>query len=182
MNAKLYFLVTLLAFFIFSCKSNSDEENTSENIYVMGTRAADTEVVEWFFLVDDIISFNKNTREIIFPDSITEKITIQRLYSKMTFYNNDNKMFESMITNTFSSRSVHDLVLVYSMDEELRQYRFYLVDGYPILPDDWRDGSTEEQINVINEWFRIREENALKRKDQLDFFIKYLTDRKKIIQ
>lgn len=99
----------------------------------------------------------------------------------LSFYYDEYPLFDCIITTPWLSNAVQDLILMIDRDDDLK-YNFHLLDGKPILPDNWRDGSTEQFIELGNKWLKQREENALKRKANWDIFIKYLTDAGKIIQ
>jgi len=134
---------------------------------------------ELVITVDDIISFNITSREIIFADVIFEKLTTlidECIYNQVTLYYGDMLLFESIpVTTRYSSTSRVDLVLIFNEARILPEFSFILADGYPEnLKEYW-------YREVCHNAQKEREENAAKRKTQWDTFITYLTDSGKII-
>jgi hypothetical protein len=125
------------------------------------------------FTASDIKSFNVTTREIVFNNLTVEELS-RRVgsSSKLTFSLRGEPLFESLfIEPGYSSYSYNDLIFVFW------ESKFYLSDGYPMI-QDW------ESLPWPNkeEFRRLREENAKKRKSEWDKFIRYLTEDGKIIR
>ena len=179
MDTKLFFiLITVFACFVFSCNSDTDREpeiptgeieeekpdpfDPYENVPVHPP--VEYTALELVFTGDDIKSFNITTGEIVFTDSIFEKLTSRNdtaYYYSSVFYYNDKPLFENIkIMQPNSSNPWRGYIVLYiqifKYDEVLkkRYYEFYLINK-----------DTTQKYN-----------------EQWEIFINYLTETDKIVR
>ena len=180
MKAKVFFFVIALVFtnFLFASdhfqEMTKDDEST-DTLYVIGLGYNNSDR-ELLFTGNDIKYFNLSTREIIFDDSLYEKLEKRFFwYKSVDFFLNDETLFENVeLLTSLDSRFVNDLVLFVKIIF-YPEIRVYLYDGRPSeIPESW-----PEEIKEV--YRKERETNAEKRKAEWDIFIKYLSDRGKII-
>jgi hypothetical protein len=195
MSTKLFFIwIAGLALFMFSCNggtSSDMEGDTGVEEYEPDPKSDQGEQlgypdqngspelpdyspsIELVLSVDDIISFNVSTGEIIFNDDVMRNKEFYPIFydNILTINLNEEPLFESIRTiSTVSSVIYNDLAIVF------HKSKIYLVDGYPPkILDIWPE---KDRNNMRKE----RDENAEKRKVEWDIFIKYLTDKGKIVQ
>jgi hypothetical protein len=165
---KLFFLF-VCGLLLSSCDSdNADtkEENTSSNLLVIGSKLAtvpnETDLV---FTDDDIVLYNISNGEIIFAETKLGEI-IYRVsnHSVLHFFINDNPVFVPPIRIHFGwELSYKDFDLQFRTDGR----RVFLTDAYFNL----------DSITAVYEI----EKKRLKRKEELDILIKYLSDAGKTV-
>jgi len=131
---------------------------------------------EFAFTGEDILSYNLTTKEIVFTDSVFNKVLTT--YSIFNIYYNDTLLIENIAeTGDYASWIINDLVLF----SETRDNKLYLcfrspewdIDSYFDIVGDTTDEQKEAQSVLQN---RLEMRNA-----ELDTFIQYLNDRGKII-
>ena len=110
------------------------------------------------------------TEEIVFNNDSFVLDSLAFSYSIYNIYFNDKLLLEN-IFRAFPIYSwvLNDLVFYCDFD------KLYLNDGYP-SSKYFNLNSTQ-----VEEWQKIRDENAQKRKEGWDIFIKYLSDAGKIV-
>ena len=175
MKAKIFLLLAGFSLFLFSCSSDSEEpEKTEDILQVMAPKRMDDgsiSYVDLIFTGDDIKSFNITTTEIIFFDSIFDKI-YQELYTcrYVSFYFNEKPLFEEIrVIRPFSSDpGSPNLVLMLRIGLNLN--KIYLYDRWP-----------ESNNPAAQEWNKELAENREKRKPAWEIFINYLSKEGKIV-
>ena len=142
--------------------------------------------VDLLFTGDDIKSFSITTGEIVFTDSIVEKLTSRyekgqdtvTHYRGFSLYYGEKLLFEDIpFTSPVSSTMINDLVCV--IGDTGAWDAIFLVDGYPVIRDeDWETLSWPNKDEVR----RLRDENFKKRETEWNIFIRYLRDTDKIVE
>ena len=162
-----------------ACVSDNNEPETpftvcpiGQNIfYACGigkgqTRSADNETV--LFSEDDIVSFNRTTREIKFKDM--EEPLYRRLkpFHKIEFHLGDETLFAvSSFVGLWYSRVFDDIVLCYGNQESITlDGKYYLYDCYPLQLAD------TETVKA----------NREKNRTQWETFIHYLDSKGKLTE
>jgi hypothetical protein len=213
MNAKLFFImIAAVALFMFSCNGSTDEApqeeafETPQEEAVLYAVATEKEgdilppnyinnpyyipyvynYEDLLFTGDDIKSFNITTGEIVFTDSIVEKLHSKyakgldtvTVYRSFSLYYGEKLLFKDIpFTSPVSSMMINDLVCVFGDIDAWEA--IFLVDGYPIIRDeDWEDLPWHNKDEVR----RTREENFKKREAEWNIFIRYLRDTDKIVE
>jgi len=188
-------VVLIFSFFVcLSCFAQDMEkrydDNSTNQLYFMGSRSWEFEgdpdqffqdgvnaklilPEEFAFTGDEILSYNLTTKEIIFSELANNKIIND--YPIFNIYLNDNLLLENIfVTGDINSWVVTDLVL-------FRENKFYLCYEHPKWHeymnrlDDFPEDMRESLITIQT---RIDE----RRKEGLDAFIEYLSDRDKIVR
>lgn len=179
MNTKSFHILTIVcAFSVLSC------EKATDTLHVMGNKVTNPLIKELVFSGDDIISYNMKTFEITFTNSAVDKLIYKDYYMfyyvpnyrVLSFYFNDKSLFINIKTRYTESGStiINDLVFIV----DGRSLKFYLADGYPLVrKDEWEDLYWNNKEELRKE----REENAMKREVEWGIFIKYLSDKGKIV-
>ncbi|MCD7916510.1 MAG: hypothetical protein LUG96_15445 [Tannerellaceae bacterium] len=163
MSSKIKHVIAIFLLFwtLLACSDKENEEGKADfSVYIH----------------EDIESFNRETREIVFQSGeiflelLSGKESFESrigLFSTVTFHIDDFSLFESIpMQPPYSSFAYNDLVLV------IEDTRFYLLDGYPITEYLGVSKSAAEQY---------RKENAEKRKANWDKFISALIEEGKVI-
>ena len=196
MKTKVFFFTIVFIFpnFLFAAdpiKEIAKNANSTDTLYVMGSRyILNTDgwyihsPLELVFTGEDIISFNPTTRELVLTDPASKKFSPSNnewiFYHWISLYLNDKLLFKDVRqVSPIDSYLINDLVFFlnpyYDYDTGGVKNQFYLNDGYPLpLFNFWPE--EEEYLFQL-----MREANAEKRKSEWDIFIKYLSDRGKII-
>ena len=176
MKPLIFFIFGGLALFTVSCKQASKEESEWQGFGLCGVIISEfnNPVKKLLFAEDDIISFNLATREIIFTNVVTERLTFcsfDGFSTKMNFFLDGKPLFDSAIYLVcgISSFSIHDLVFYYSIEEDSK---YFFNDGYPLFVDG---GIYPDEI------IKVREENIQKRKIGWDTFVDHLSKADKIV-
>ena len=155
---------------VLSCEKGDVSIDEEETNWIVEEKDPLTSLV---ITVDDILSFNLASREIVFNDSIVCQLAdANNLPDKLILYLDEDLLLEMAIIASTSSLIYNDLVIEASYFEE-REPLFYLEDGYPLLQGAW---SAELKESTQKE----RQENAQKRQAAWDTFIVYLSDAGKI--
>jgi hypothetical protein len=182
MKTKVFLLIVLFAFSAISFNSYSNEkvlgdEKMTDQLYVMKVPKYGTSE-ELVFTGDDIQSFNLTTREIVFVDSVSDKVMTKLKEINWEIFNiylNDTLLFKRIFFLTpLSSGVVNDLVFFLDYNYFDPEVRLYLNDGYPAIHDSWILYGESAQ--------KEREENAEKRKAGWDIFMQYLSDAGKMVE
>ena len=185
MKTNIFFLIFVFisSTIPFYSYSNVNDEKQTDKLYALGVIPIPGMSTEFsvVFTGDDIKSFNVASGEIVFIDSIAEKLLIEKginHYPALSVYLNDKMLFENIWQlNPTSSIVIHDLVFFFTegvpyFDGEYKYY--FLFDGGCLTFGVFCDCAVEE-------WQKEQDENFQKRKSEWDIFIKYLSDRGKII-
>jgi len=194
-------VIFILSFFVFSSVSAQDvgkryfednPANATDSLYAMGSRNRIFEddsiplghgctvkmslPEEFAFTGDAIQSYNLTTKEIVFADSVFNKVLTT--YSIFNVYFNDTLLIENIAeTGDYASWIINDLVL-YSDSRDNKLYLCFISPGWDI--DTYFDivgDTTDEQKEAKS----VLQKRLEMRNAELDSFIQYLNDRSKII-
>ncbi|MDR1201832.1 MAG: hypothetical protein LBL58_09430 [Tannerellaceae bacterium] len=130
------------------------------------------------FIGKSILSFNPETREIVFSDYNILSNLCEFAPIQLNIFREGNLLLSATVIASDNPQTVNDLVFQIETKKQDGFYRpgefkYYIPDGYPAL-ENLESGMEEAQ--------RIREENAQKRDAEWNTFIRYLNDAGKIEQ
>jgi hypothetical protein len=130
------------------------------------------------FIGKAILSFNPETREIVFESSSILSNLNGLAPIQLDIFRESNLLLSATVIASDKPQTVNDLVFLIDTKKEdgfywPDKFRYYLPDGYPALAD-LESGKEEAQ--------RIREENARERAAEWDAFVRYFTDAGKTVE
>ena len=178
----LFFLTIIFAFTSplcnsFTLRDHFEDENSIDKLYVTGSNKIKIEEFgnaslllpeEFVFTGDDIISYDSITKEIVFTESVINKLNNN--YRILNIYLDDKPLLENIaIIKPTMSWLGNDLVLYSTID-----FKYYLLFLYN---NSIHAGMSEEEKEKIIEGRRIQYES---RQEPLEIFIKYLADNGKV--
>ena len=191
MKTKVFIIAVVLVSPLLLCNGNSygeapGTEKSTDTLYFMGSRHWQYVTIgekkiellppmELAFTGEDIKYFNLTTEEIVFNNGASFIESVAYHYYIYNIYLNDKLLLENIPVYTLAiSWCYNDLVFCIDFDKETI---LYLNDGYP-SQKVFKGVSLGEQMEECQ---KIRDENAQKRKEGWDIFIKYLSDAGKIV-
>ena len=129
------------------------------------------------FIGKGIISFNTETREMVFSHIVDNLNTISPI--TLEIFREKELLMNATMIATDDPRIVNDLVFLIDMPKRGEFYypmetKYYFLDGYPAL--DELPTADREEAKLM------REANAKKRKSGWEAFLKYLTETGKIVE
>ena len=169
-----------------NCDKAEQNKQETGGLKVIGTRSeivSTGEKNDLVFTDNDVISFNVTSGEFVFADRKADEIISRlNLYSKLHFIIDDKPVFVPFISimhlnadrycgSPLPWASLNDLGLLI-----LNSKTCFLIEGY--LP--WFFLSEDE--NDREEILKKQEENAIKRQEELDVLIEYLSKFGKIVE
>jgi hypothetical protein len=128
------------------------------------------------FIGKAIMSFNPETREIVFESSSILSNLYQLAPIQLDIFRESDLLLSATVIASDKPQTVNDLVFLIDTKKQDGFYRpgefkYYIPDGYPAL-ENLESGREEAQ--------RTREENARKRAAEWDAFVQYFIDAGKI--
>jgi hypothetical protein len=128
------------------------------------------------FIGKSILSFNPETREIVFSDYNILANLNELAPIRLDIFREDSLLLSATVIASDNPQTVNDLVFLIDTKKQDGFYRpdnfkYYLPDGYPAL-ENLESGREEAR--------RIREENAQKRTAEWNAFVRYFIDAGKI--
>ena len=97
--------------------------------------------IELAFSVDDIFSYNIETREIVFTDIFSKKLTTpneEGIYRNLTFYYNDEPLLEEIIiTSPWSSNPWRGYIVLFIGNVSTPNYPFLLLKNTQEYQAEW---------------------------------------------
>ena len=185
MKSKIFFFAVVFLFPLFLYAENpsgetTENEKSTDTLFFMcggtniGTKGNVTLILpeKLAFTGNDIKYFNLKTEEIVFNNDSFVFDSLEFCYHCSTYniYLNDKLLFENIVfVLPVNSMYFNNLVLYCDFG------KLYLNDGYP----NWKAMNWPPTAQM-EEFQKIRDENAQKRKAEWDIFIKYLSDAGKI--
>ena len=168
MKTKIFLFTVLLTISVFSCKDKSDDFNGFDDFLDLNYFLTHEYFPEYdsLALLDNVVSFNTDTKEIQFSGIPNNSIKQGR---RIILIHKNKILFQLPVFSPANSAIHNNYVIL------IDNSKCFFLDAYPEIYEKWPDYITERMI-------KERKENAEKQKKSWDFFIKYLTDADKILK
>lgn len=176
----LFLTIHILLFSLFSCSNDKDKEMeipdgelyATMNIVTPDSLISTSNIL---FSVDNIMSFNSTTNELIFyyftDEELEDQILKNDCYS-LTLYIGNTMLFDSIYIHTRFSSQIYDGLTFTAHPGR----GCYFINGFPLLDKPYYE-TFEKEMHL-----RRREESAVKIRERWNVFIKYMESKRKIVE